>query len=298
MRLRGVGKRYHRGSWVLADVDVDLPPGEMIAFTGGNGSGKSTILRILVGVTRPTAGTIHDRPTQIGYVPEQFPPDERMSALSYLTHMGRLRGLSTAESARRAEHLLDRLVLVGGADTPLRTLSKGNAQKVALAQALLISPRLLVLDEPWSGLDNSAHGILAEIMNETTRDGGAVVFTDHRESVIQANSTMIYRIDGGRVALDDGSAPLMRRMETRVVLRAPVNELGIPRTSNWHALEGVLSADPDGEHVTIHVTSAHADHLILTALRDGWSLVEAGQVATPHATAGCAANLTTRRSTR
>lgn len=282
---------------MLADVDVDLPPGEMIAFTGANGSGKSTMLRILVGVTRPTTGTVHDRPQQIGYVPDRFPPDERISAHSYLIHMGRLRGLSTMDSTRRAEQMLDRLVLVGGADTPLRELSRGNAQKVALAQALLISPRLLVLDEPWSGLDSSAHGILTEIMNETTREGGTVVFTDHRESVVQANSTRIYRIAGGRVGRDNGSPLLAHRAETRVVLRAPVNELGLPRAANWHTLDGVLTADPDGGQVTIHVTSAHADHVILTALRDGWSLVEAGQVATPHATTGPAAD-STRRSTR
>ncbi|MEU0032295.1 ABC transporter ATP-binding protein [Streptomyces sp. NPDC006335] len=284
MRLRGIGKRYQRETWVLADVDVDLPSGELIAFSGGNGSGKSTLLRIVVGVTRPTTGRVLERPTQIGYVPDRFPPDERMSAHGYLTHMGRVGGLRSTVASRRAEELLERLALVGGLDTALRTLSKGNAQKVALAQALMLPPDLLVLDEPWSGLDGSAHGVLAEIMNETTRAGGTVVFTDHRESVVQANATRIYRVAGGHVTLDKGSTRAALPTETRLVFRAPVNEYGIPRTADWQTFVGVVTAHTDGPYATVHVTSAHADALILAALHDGWSMVEAGQVNTPHAT--------------
>lgn len=275
VRLSGVGKRYHRGTWVLSDVDVDLPSGELVAFTGGNGSGKSTLLRLLAGVSRPTTGQIHDRPKEIGYVPDRFPADERMSARAYLAHLGRVRGLNTPTATTRAEALLERLALVGDADAPLRTLSKGNLQKVALAQALLRRPRLLVLDEPWSGLDSSAHGVLAEIMHETTHGGGTVVFTDHRESVVQANSTRSYRVADSRVTPGDPAAAALPRREMRIVLKAPVNELGIPRSADWHALAGVRTARADGEHVTIHADPARADGLIVAALRDGWSMVEA-----------------------
>lgn len=273
MRLSGVGKRYHRGTWVLSGVDVDLPAGELVAFTGGNGSGKSTLLRLLVGVSRPTTGQIRDRPEEVGYVPDRFPADERMSARAYLAHLGRVRGLNTPTATARAGALLERLALVGDADAPLRTLSKGNLQKVALAQALLRRPRLLVLDEPWSGLDSSAHGTLAEIMHETTHGGGTVVFTDHRESVVRANATRSYHVADGRVT--PGEPAALPRREMRIVLKAPVNELGIPRSADWRTLAGVLTAHDDGEHVTIHADPARADDLIVTALRDGWSMVEA-----------------------
>jgi ABC-type multidrug transport system ATPase subunit len=117
---------------------------------------------------------VSGQPEVIGYVPDRFPPNERLSAMEYLTHLGRIRDLRTSVAAARADQLLDRLALVGGKHSALRTLSKGNAQKVALAQALLMPPQLLVLDEPWSGLDVSAHGTLAAIIADVAGTGGAV----------------------------------------------------------------------------------------------------------------------------
>jgi ABC-type multidrug transport system ATPase subunit len=152
LRLKAVSKRYFHGRWVLQDVDLEIPAGEVAAIAGANGSGKSTLLRLLVGLSRPTRGTVTGQPEVIGYVPDRFPSNERLSAMEYLTHLGRIRGLSTSVAAARGDQLLDRLALAGGKHSPLRTLSKGNAQKVALAQALLVAPQLLVLDEPWSGI--------------------------------------------------------------------------------------------------------------------------------------------------
>src|ERR1044072_5953798 len=140
MRLRGVGKRYGTGPMVLDKVDLDLAAGEVVAITGGNGSGKTTLLRLLVGVTRPTNGEVIDRPREIGFVPEYFPDDDTLSALSYLIHMGRLRGLATKNSADRARRLLDRLELSGGRATPLRRPSNRNLQKVAIAHAVIVRP--------------------------------------------------------------------------------------------------------------------------------------------------------------
>ncbi|MCZ1013614.1 ATP-binding cassette domain-containing protein [Streptomyces noursei] len=122
-----MSKRYGRGDWILRDVDVQAPAGEAVAFTGGKGSGKSTLLRIAVGLSKPTRGVVADRPPVVGYVPDRISPNDRMSAIAYLTHMGRLRGLTTSVAAARAHRLLDRLTLVGGKRAPLRSLSKGNA---------------------------------------------------------------------------------------------------------------------------------------------------------------------------
>ena len=195
-RLRGVGKRYGRTGWVLTGIDLDIVAGEAISVAGANGSGKSTLLRLIAGVSRPTRGAVTGHPAVTGYVPDRFPAADAMSSIAYLTHVGRIRGLGTAEARSRGRQMLERLELAGGPRTPIRALSKGNAQKVALAQALIVPPSLLVLDEPWSGLDTAAHGVLGRILDEVVRGGGTVIFTDHREP---ARAAIAYRIEDGRI---------------------------------------------------------------------------------------------------
>ena len=264
-RVEAMSKRYGFGRWVLRDVSLEVSAGEVAAVVGGNGSGKSTLLRMLVGLSRPTSGTVSGRPKSVGYVPDRFPPNERLSAMAYLGHMGRIRGLSTRDAESKAARLLDRLELVGGVDTPLRTLSKGNAQKVALAQALLIQPNLLVLDEPWSGLDASAHGVLAEIIGEVAGAGGAVVFTDHREQVTRTHASRIYGISEGRVAASE-TAEIGATVEIVLAKRANAVE------TEWSAIDGVLTAAENGENVIIRVTQADSDALLMAALNQGWSV--------------------------
>lgn len=265
MRLSGIGKRYGDGPWVLSDVEFDLSGGDVVAVVGGNGTGKSTLLRLLVGLSRPTVGVVRERPASVGYVPDRFPPHDRMSARSYLTHMGRVRGLRTRLAETRADELLNRLSLVGGARTPLRRLSKGNAQKVALAQALLVPPRLLVLDEPWSGLDVTAHGVLGEIIGDVRADGGTVVFTDHREAVASAYATRVHRINAGRLAEEAVAAPMdTARIELRPTAANVTNVMELP---------GVLDVRKGPETVVAIVSGGDCDALLRAALTGGWSVV-------------------------
>lgn len=265
MLLSGISKRYGKGPWVLAGVDLELQAGEVVAVVGGNGAGKSTLLRILVGLSRPTAGEISDRPASIGYVPDRFPPHDRMSARSYLTHMGRVRGMTAELAQRRAYELLDRLMLVGGPDAPLRELSRGNAQKVALAQALLLRPHLLVLDEPWSGLDASAHGALGEIIADVRQGGGCVVFTDHRESVAATHASRVERIVDGRL-VEEPPAPMVEA--ARVELRAVEED-----TIDLAELPGVLDLWEQADSVVVlAVVGKCCDDVVRAALEGGWSV--------------------------
>ncbi|WP_026421113.1 ABC transporter ATP-binding protein [Actinokineospora inagensis] len=266
LRVEAVSKRYGGGNWVLHEVDLTVEPGVVAAVVGGNGSGKTTLLRLMVGVTRPTRGSVTGRPEVVGYVPERFPPNERLSALAYLRHLGRIRGMSAEDADRRAEELLERLSLQGGFDSPLRTLSKGNSQKVALAQALIRPPGLLVLDEPWSGLDVDAHGVLAAIIAEVAADGGAVVFTDHRESVTRANASLVHRIADGRVA---PAADLEREVMEVALTATGARETEDPE---WSGLDGVLTAATHQGRLFVRVDREHSDALLTVALRHGWSV--------------------------
>ncbi|MFI1169702.1 ATP-binding cassette domain-containing protein [Streptomyces sp. NPDC020801] len=245
-------------------------PGDVLAVVGNNGSGKSTLLRILVGLTQPTTGTLSGRPRHIGYVPDRFTPHDRISAISYLTHMGRIRGMSASAARTRGNHLLDRLSLVGGRDASMRTLSKGNAQKVALAQALLVQPDLLVLDEPWSGLDASAHGVLTEFIDEVAAQGGAVVFTDHRETIAETHASGAYAISDGRVAWRGGQHAGDRASMVELVLTLPPTGI-MPVEVNWYALPGVVDAARRGEAVILRIAREYSDAVLLTALQHQWS---------------------------
>lgn len=272
LRLHGVSKAYHGAQPVLTDIDLDVGSGQVVGIVGGNGSGKSTLLRVIVGLTPPTAGEVVDRPGVVGYVPERFPTHGRISARSYLKHLGRIRGLRTRDAKRRADGLLDRLDLVGGSGTALRKLSKGNAQKVALAQALMVMPELLVLDEPWSGLDAAAHGVLAELIGEVAAAGGVVVFTDHRDAVVRATASAVYRIAGGVLApADDLIAAAAPAEDVAIVELTPGP--GQPEEPHWPSLPGVLSAAPEPTGVVLEVAGEYADELIFQAIRNGWSVV-------------------------
>jgi ABC-2 type transport system ATP-binding protein len=240
-RLHGVGKRYGRGAAVLTDVNLEIAPGQVVGVVGANGSGKSTLLRILGGLSRPTTGTVTGNPS-VGYLPDRFHAGTRMTALDYLRHLGRISKVSDVD--KRAPALLARLSLQGGPRTPMRELSKGNAQKVALAQAMLAEPELLVLDEPWSGLDPAAHEALAELLAEHQQRGAGVVFAEHRDDFARTHATEIFELSD-RTLREPSEEP-----KTRIVLR-----------------------NPGGRLVTSTVPAGRSDAVLLQALQRGWSVV-------------------------
>lgn len=291
LRCEAVGKRYGRGRWVLSDVDMQVSAGDVLAVVGDNGSGKSTLLRILVGLSQPTSGTVTGRPPHIGYVPDRFTAHNRIPAISYLTHMGRIRGMSASAARARGNHLLEQLSLVGGRNASLRTLSKGNAQKVALAQALLVQPDLLVLDEPWSGLDASAHGVLTELIDEVAAQGGAVVFTDHREAIAQAHAGGVYVISDGRGTWRDGRHAGRRASMAELVLAVPPTGV-VPVEVNWSALPGVVDTVQRDAEVVLQVAREHSDTVLLTALQHRWSVVSLAGAANKHGSRGNARRTT------
>ncbi|MGW1838366.1 ABC transporter ATP-binding protein [Streptomyces sp. NPDC002067] len=199
MRLEGVGRRYGpRGPWVVRGVDLDLPQHTLVRIEGANGSGKSTLLRLCAGIDRPTTGRIRGRP-RTAYVPERFPPALPFTALGYLTHLGRVHGLRGPAAARAAGVWLERFGAAGHAGTPLSALSKGTSQKVAVAQALLAAPELLVLDEAWTGLDAAARAELDRAVTERVAGGGTVLFVDHDPRRLAGAADACHRIADGRL---------------------------------------------------------------------------------------------------
>ncbi|MEV0997540.1 ATP-binding cassette domain-containing protein [Nonomuraea sp. NPDC050202] len=175
MRLSNVSFRYRRRDpLVIEDADAHLAPGDVIELTGVNGAGKSTLLRLLAGLARPTTGTIADRPPVVGFAPDRFPAGQPFTVTAYLRHMSRVRG------GARWEPWIERLNMGHLLATPLADLSKGSAHKVGLAQALMAEPGLLILDEPFAGLDADTREALPSIATEVAGRGGIVVASDHQ----------------------------------------------------------------------------------------------------------------------
>ncbi|GAT65611.1 ATP-binding cassette domain-containing protein [Planomonospora sp. ID91781] len=201
MRLSDVSFRYsRRGPWILRDVGLSLRPGSVVEVTGRNGAGKSTLLRLLAGVVPPSRGSVAERPAVVGYAPEVFPVDQPFTVSAYLAHMAGVRRASPASGTALAErlnatHLLDR---------PLGDLSKGSAQKIGLIQSLLAPPGLLILDEPFAGLDEQTRDELPVIIGEIAARGGAVVVSDHQNQLRDFPGAGRWLVADGTVTARDG----------------------------------------------------------------------------------------------
>lgn len=190
MKLEAVGKRYGaRQPWVVRDATAEVPTGQLIRVDGPNGAGKSTLLRVVAGVTMPSRGRVTGRP-RVGYVPERFPAGLPFSCRDYLRHMARLHGGGSVDE------WLERLGATAFAATPMRTLSKGMTQKVAVTQALLSRPDLVVLDEAWTGLDQAARGALDVAVRERVAEGGTVLFVDYDPARLSGAAGQHWTLDG------------------------------------------------------------------------------------------------------
>ncbi|MEU1672656.1 ATP-binding cassette domain-containing protein [Streptomyces roseifaciens] len=284
MRLTGVGRRYGLGGpWILRDVDLSLPEGSLLRVEGANGSGKSTLLRLLAGIDAPSTGRITGRP-RTAYVPERFPAALPMTAGAYLTRLGRIHGLGRAAASRAALEWLERFGAGAYAGTPLAELSKGTSQKVAVAQGLMGTPGLLVLDEAWTGLDRASRGLLDEEVRKRVAGGARVVFVDHDPGRLAGAADAVLRVEGGAVLPHRGSAPdpgphtPVGPSGCRIVAEAPPGAVLPPD------LPGTPTVEPargDGA-VTLTVAAPHSDALLraLLTARPPWHIRSVTEV--PH----------------
>ena len=188
LKLVGVVKRYGAHT-AVAGLDLVVPKGSVFGLLGQNGAGKTTTIRMVNDILRPDAGTItlfdalkpgQEAARRIGYLPEERGLYPKMKVREVLTFFGELRGVGAAESTRRAAKWLERLGLATWGEHKVQDLSKGMQQKVQFVTAVLHEPELLILDEPWSGLDPLNAEVLLEIVREEKAKGRTIVFSTHQ----------------------------------------------------------------------------------------------------------------------
>lgn len=194
IRFQAVSKRYGRlpgrGETALRQLDLRVRRGECVALVGPNGAGKSTVVGLALGFLRPSAGRVrvggleprrYVRRHGAGYLPERFSPRGRLRARQVLDRLARLDGLDGPDARERAREALARVGLADAARTRVRALSRGNRQRLGVAQLLLRPRDLIVLDEPWGGLDPGGKGRLREALAALRgqRPGAAVLVASH-----------------------------------------------------------------------------------------------------------------------
>jgi ABC-type Mn2+/Zn2+ transport system ATPase subunit len=271
LELRGVTKRYGwRSPLVLSGADLSLEAGTLTSIVGANGSGKSTLLRIGAGVTSASGGSVQG-PRRVGYVPEKQAARNKFTGAEYLAHMGRIRGLPQRTITRRANELSERLGVVPGPHVSCNNLSKGNRQKVVLAQAFLGQLDLIVLDEPTNGLDRASHQVLDELVAEARAGGTSVLVSSHDAP---SGLSRTYRLSDGLLEecapAGSGGGTDDNRVRRVELIRRDEQ----PSVDALTRRNGVIrwQLGPQGLGLVLDVSSGSCDDLIRAALDLDWSV--------------------------
>jgi ABC-2 type transport system ATP-binding protein len=221
LELTGITKSY-AGTRVLDDVSFIVRPGRLTGFIGGNGAGKTTTMRIILGVLAKDAGTVTldgvevtaaDR-RRFGYMPEERGLYPKMKVLEQIVYLARLHGFSKTDAETRARELLDRLDLGQRLDDKVETLSLGNQQRAQIAAALVHEPEVLILDEPFSGLDPIAVDVVAAVLQARAAQGAAVLFSSHQLDVVERLCDDLVIIAAGEIRAA-GSRSQLRAQHSR-----------------------------------------------------------------------------------
>ena len=267
LEIDGISKRY--GTKVALDgVTFDVRAGELFGFVGSNGAGKTTTMRIALGVLAADAGEVrfrgekitHEARTHIGYMPEERGLYPKMKVLEQLIYLAELHGLSANEAHRNAEIWISRLGLTERRKDEVQKLSLGNQQRVQLAAALVHDPAVLVLDEPFSGLDPVAVDVMSGVLRDKADAGVPVMFSSHQLDLVQRLCDRVGIVRQGRMVAVGTVDELRAGGQEELIVRAPAAPPG------WAvALPGVTVLDESGGSTRLALHDGADDQAILRA---------------------------------
>jgi len=230
IHLEGLTKRFG-ATTAIENLDLVVPQGTLCGFIGPNGAGKTTTIRMIMSILFPDAGRLSvlgrasalEAKDRIGYLPEERGVYRKMRVGDFLAFVARLKGLSGAGVAARVRRALERVGLGDVERKRCEELSKGMLQKVQFVAATLHEPDLLILDEPFSGLDPVSARVLRELIVEEHRRGATVLFSTHVMPHAEELCERVVMIHRGRKVLDDDIPAIQRRYDTRAILLEPLD---------------------------------------------------------------------------
>lgn len=216
LTLKNITKSFGEKE-VLRGISLSARSGKALGLLGRNGAGKTTTIRIVMGVFLPDSGEIYcdekpiDRDSlSIGYLPEERGMYPKKKIIDQLVYFGRLRGLSKSDSVASAKKWLERLSMEEYMNKKLETLSKGNQQKIQLAATVMCNPQVVILDEPFSGLDPVNAMLLKNVIKELIENGATVFFSSHQMNYIEEFCEDIAILNSGKIVLNGSISEIKR----------------------------------------------------------------------------------------
>ena len=270
LSVRNISKRF--GDVVaLTDVSFEVTPGRIMGFLGRNGAGKTTTMRTVFGLVQPDTGEVSYNGTAIdeatrlrfGYMPEERGLYPRMRVHDQLTYFGRLSGMSKSEAGDAALAWLARLGLLDRSDAKLEELSHGNQQRVQLAAAIVHDPEVLVLDEPFSGLDPIGVDSLSEVLAEFAAEGAAILFSSHQLDLVEHMCEDVAIVHGGEIVVQGDLEQIREQAGYRRVEGRINGDLWVP------PVEGAHEVETAGRAHHIVPASIDVEELLALAREDG-----------------------------
>lgn len=192
LKVSNVSKRFQQVT-AVKDISFELETGKMLGFLGRNGAGKTTTFRMILGLTKPSEGEIHfnghkintSNYNEIGYLPEERGLHAKLKVVDELTYLATLKGMNKKDIKKAIDYWLDRFHITEHRDKKIESLSKGNQQKVQLLASMIHEPQLLILDEPFSGLDPVNVELLKKAVIDLNQQGTTIIFSSHRMEHIE-----------------------------------------------------------------------------------------------------------------
>jgi ABC-2 type transport system ATP-binding protein len=228
LRLTGIRKRFG-STTAVESLDLDVPSGGLYGVIGPNGAGKTTTIRMIMSILLPDAGELSvlghasalEAKDRIGYLPEERGVYRKMPVGAFLTYIARLKGVTEAEIPTRVRRGLERVELGGSEKKRCEELSKGTLQKVQILAAIIHQPDLLILDEPFTGLDPVSTRLLRDIVVAEHRRGATILFSTHAMHQAEDLCEHVVMIHRGRKVLDEPIVNIRRRFDPRTVRFEP-----------------------------------------------------------------------------
>src|SRR5206468_4092559 len=239
-------RKTYAATVAVDDITFEVRPGEVFGLLGPNGAGKTTLIRMLIDIIAPDSGAIllDGRPLgsgerrRIGYLPEERGLYRKEKVLDILIYFGMLKGLDRRTARARSLEWLERVGLAGVAKRRSDSLSKGMQQKVQIAGALLHDPQIVVMDEPFAGLDPLNTVLVKDLLRERRERGGLVILSTHQMPMVEELCDRVAMIDHGRLVLYGDLEEIRRRFGESAVL--------VGTSADLRGLPPVASAEPQG----------------------------------------------------